>query len=126
MADFINIEFPFKDGSDGSYVNLNKDSNNAIKSDLIHLLLTQKGERFYLPDFGTNLKKHIFNQLDNISLTEIKAEVDTAILKYIPNLRVTNLNVSPSTKQDLTAIVTIEYIVTDDVFENRETITLEL
>lgn len=126
MADFINITFPFKDSNDGSYVNLNKDSNNAIKSDLMHLLLTNKGERFYLPDFGTNLKRYIFNQLDGTSLTEIKSDIDTTISKYIPKLRIINLTVEPSSENNYSAIVNIEYIVTDDVFENRDSITLKV
>lgn len=126
MSDYINIEFPFKDSSDGLFVNLNKDSNNAIKSNLIHLLLTNKGERFYLPDFGTNLKKYIFNQNDNISENEIRDEINLSISKYLPNLKITNLSVNPSTENNLTVIVNIDYVVTDDVFQTNESLTLKL
>lgn len=125
MSDYINIEFPFKDSSDGLFVNLNKDSNNAIKSNLIHLLLTNKGERFYLPDFGTNLKKYIFNQNDNISENEIRDEINISISKYLPNLKITNLSVNPSTENNLTVIVNIDYVVTDDVFQTNESLTLK-
>lgn len=126
MSDYINIEFPFKDSSDGLFVNLNKDSNNAIKSNLIHLLLTNKGERFYLPDFGTNLKKFIFNQNDNISVNEIRDEINLSISKYLPNLKVTNLSVNPSEDNNVSVIVNIDYVVTDDVFQTNESLTLKL
>lgn len=126
MSDYINIQFPFKDSSDGLFVNLNKDTNNAIKSNLIHLLLTNKGERFYLPDFGTNLKKYIFNQNDNINLNEIRDEINISVSKYMPNLKVTNLSVEFTENSDTTAIVNIDYIVTDDVFQTNESLTLKL
>lgn len=126
MSDFINIEFPFKDNSEGLFINLNKDTNNAIKSNLIHLLLTNKGERFYLPDFGTNLKKYIFNQNDRINISELRDEINLSISKYMPNLKVTNLSIDPSDNNDLTAIVKIDYIISDDVFQTNESLTLKL
>ena len=61
MADvrYINIDFPFRDSEKGFYFKLNKTDKEAIKADLLHLLLTNKGERLYMPDFGSDLK--IFN-----------------------------------------------------------------
>lgn len=126
MSEFINIQFPFNDSESGFFVKLNKDSNSAIKSDLMHLLLTNKGERFYLPDFGTNLKKFIFNQNDTLTLNSVREEIDNSISKYLPNLKVTNLTVEPIDNNDLTAIVTIDYIVTDDVFQANETLIITL
>ena len=34
----ININFPFKDSLKGFYLDLNTNSNNAVKADLAHLL----------------------------------------------------------------------------------------
>jgi hypothetical protein len=42
---FINIDFPFKDSPDGFFFNLNSTDTDAVRADLLHLLLTNKGER---------------------------------------------------------------------------------
>ena len=57
---FINIRFPFFDSEEGYFLDMNKRNKKAIKSDLMHLLMTNKGERFYSPEFGTNLKQYLF------------------------------------------------------------------
>ena len=57
---FINIKFPFKDSEKGLFIDMTQQNKRAIKSDLMHLLLTNKGERLYQPEFGTDLKKYLF------------------------------------------------------------------
>ena len=69
---FINIDFPFKDSPEGFYFNLNATDADAIRADLLHLLLTNKGERLYSPDFGSDLKKFIFEPNDSITHEQIK------------------------------------------------------
>ena len=54
------LTFPFRDSFDGKYLNLTSYSDQEIRSELIHLLLTRKGTRYYLPDFGTRLYEFIF------------------------------------------------------------------
>ena len=83
---FINIEFPFQDDNKGKLLAMNNISESAIKSDLIHLLLTNKGERLYLPSFGANLRKYIFEQNDATTQGDIKGEIQNAITQFIPNL----------------------------------------
>ena len=63
---FINIAFPFQESKRGFFVELNNSDKHAIKSDLMHLILTRKGERLYMPEFGTDLLKFIFEPNDNI------------------------------------------------------------
>jgi len=43
---YINIDFPFKDSDKGFYLNLNQTDRDAIRADLLHLLLTNKGEDY--------------------------------------------------------------------------------
>ena len=57
---FINIAFPFQDDNVKNYfLKMNNDGKQAIKSDLIHLLLTTPGDRLYLPEFGADLRRYI-------------------------------------------------------------------
>ena len=91
---YINIDFPFKDSDKGFYLNINQTDRDAIKADLLHLLLTNKGERLYLPDFGSDLKKYIFEPNDSITHEEIRDNLNDSIEKYIPNLIVNSINFS--------------------------------
>ena len=44
---------------------------NQAKDNLKNLILTRKGERLYMPDFGTNLLKFIFEPNDITTQSEI-------------------------------------------------------
>lgn len=118
MADgkFININFPFKDSSKGFFLDLNSEDSRAIKADLMHLILTRKGERLYMPDFGTNLLKYIFQPNDGVTHAEITEEISQTVKKYLPNLQVNKVTVEQSDNSDHAATVRIDYTVTDDVF----------
>ena len=69
------INFPFYDSDNGDFLKLTPTIENEVKSDLIHLLLTRKGSRYFLPDFGTRLYEYIFEQNDVTSFNLIEEEV---------------------------------------------------
>jgi len=128
MADgkYININFPFQDSSKGFFLDLNNSDSAAIKADLMHLILTRKGERLYLPDFGTNLLKYIFQPNDSATQSEIKEEISQTVKKYLPNLQVDKVNVEESENSEYAATVRIDYTVTDDVFETTDFIIINI
>jgi phage baseplate assembly protein W len=119
MADgrYINIDFPFKNSPKGFFLNLNSDSQRAIKADLMHLLLTRKGQRLYNPDFGTNLLQYIFEPNDTANLTDIKNEVTNSVKKYLPRLNIKDITVTPNEDNEYVATIRLDYTITDDAFE---------
>ncbi len=123
---FINIDFPFKDSPNGYYFKLNNNDKDAIRADLLHLLLTNKGERLYLPDFGTDLLKFIFQPNDSITQSEIKDEINQAVKKYLPNLSINKILVEESPAGEYVATVRIDYTVTDDVFESTDFVIINI
>ena len=127
---FINIEFPFQDDSKGKFLAMNNISESAMKSDLIHLLLTNKGERLYLPDFGANLRKFLFEPNETEVQSGIKEEIQTAISKYIPNLLVDEIKLvggeAGERRNEHHVLVTIDYTVTDGAFKRSDTVQIEL
>ena len=55
-----NIKFPLRDDvTTNTYFQMSTVTKEAFSSDLLLLLLTQRGERYYEPDYGTNLLKYI-------------------------------------------------------------------
>jgi phage baseplate assembly protein W len=123
---YINIDFPFKDSSHGFYLNLNSDTQRAIKADLMHLLLTRKGQRLYNPDFGTDLMKFIFEPNDNLTLEAVKAEVTASVKKYIPKITINNVIVTQSPDNDYAATIRVDYVVTDDVFDMADFVIINV
>ncbi len=45
------INFPFNDSLKGDYLSLSQNPDQEIRSNLIHLILTRRGSRYFLPDF---------------------------------------------------------------------------
>ena len=128
MADgkFININFPFQDSDKGFLLDLNSNDNAAIKADIMHLILTKKGERLYLPEFGTNLLKFIFEPNDGFTHSEIKEEITQTIKKYLSNLVIDEVKITQSEQSEYAATVRIDYTVTDDVFESTDFIIINI
>ena len=120
---YINIDFPFRDSSDGSYFKMNKTDKDAIRADLLHLLLTNKGERLYLPEFGSDLKKFIFEPNDEITHEQIKDNLNQTIIRFIPNLLINDISFRNDAIEEL-IIVELTYTVTEGTFTSTDTITL--
>lgn len=122
----INIQFPFKDSQRGFYVELTQTDKAAIKSDLMHLILTNKGERYMMPSFGTDLLKFIFHQNDILSHSTISQDIKDTVKKYLPNLQITKIDVKENPNSEYAATVRIEYIITEGVFEESDFILINV
>lgn len=120
---YINIDFPFSDSPNGYYFKLNDNDKDAIRSDLLHLLLTNKGERLYLPDFGSDLRKYIFEPNDSITHDQIKDNLNETIKRYIPNLLINEISFRNDDIQEL-IIVEVRYTVTEGTFSSTDTLEL--
>lgn len=129
------VNFPFGDGDNGELLKLTKTPESEIKTNLIHLLLTRKGSRYYLPDFGTNLYQYIFEPLDDITMGKIEDEIIDAVEKYIPNLTIDKIIIEKFYDQiefvdndrlQHTIKINLEYTVNSRTFQSTGTVTLLL
>lgn len=66
---------------------------DQVKSDLLVLLLTEPGERVMLPEFGTSLKKFLFEQNDSIVYQQVREEIARAISTWEPRIAVQDIYV---------------------------------
>lgn len=92
------INFPFRQSQVGKYLSLSETTDEEIRTDLVHLLLTRRGSRYYLPNFGTRLYEFIFEPLDGATFEEIRAEIEEQVATYIPNLTINSITVEPYTE----------------------------
>lgn len=123
---FINIAFPFQNSDNGFFVKLNSTDASAVKSDLMHLILTQKGERLYDPEFGTKLLKFIFEPQDGYTFSQIQDEITTVVSKYLPKLTINKVNITEATDNDHLVTVRIDYSITDDVFTAEDFVVITI
>ncbi len=144
------INFPFRDSKDGRYLDLSKTPDKELRTDLIHLLLTRKGTRYFLPDFGTRLYEYIFEPLDGPTFSDIENEIRDSIRNYMPNLQVISITIEPASlgledkgytinqynerefkvtnisTLEHTAKIKIDYKITDSAFESQDFIILNI
>lgn len=123
---YININYPFKNSPKGFFLDLNNTDADAIKADLMHLILTRKGQRLYNPDFGTDLLRFIFEPEDGMTLAGIKEEIVTVVKRYLPKLQITNISVTQSTDSNYAAVLQINYTITDDVFTTSDVVIVNI
>jgi phage baseplate assembly protein W len=100
------VTFPFRDSFDGKYLDTTDFDTEEIRSNLIHLLLTRKGSRYFLPEFGTRLYEYIFEPLDGPTFNQIEAEIRDSIETFIPNLQVNSISVTAASEEEFTSAPT--------------------
>tara|TARA_R110000868_G_scaffold331582_5_gene592558 strand:- start:639 stop:1025 length:387 start_codon:yes stop_codon:yes gene_type:complete len=123
---YININYPFKNSEKGFLLDLNGTDSGAIKADLMHLILTQKGQRLYMPDFGTDLLKYIFEPSDSKTFSDMKTDIKATVKRYIPNLIVKEIIVDQDTNNEHKASIRIDYSISDDVFVEEDFVIINL
>ena len=58
---FYGIKYPFTNqDAENYYVDLNSSVKDKVKSTLMHIIFTPKGQRYRKPDFGTNVIQYLF------------------------------------------------------------------
>ena len=65
-----------------------------IKNNIEQLILTEKGERLMIPQFGMSLRRFLFQPITEELFTEIKYEILNAITRFAPEVAVRRLRVT--------------------------------
>jgi phage baseplate assembly protein W len=68
----IGISLPFGRSGTNQLFNKTYNTKDQIKSNFINLLLTNKGERILNPEFGSNLRQLLFENITSITEENIK------------------------------------------------------
>jgi len=118
-----NIKFPLTDDVvTNTFFQLTQVTKDALRSDLVLLLLTQRGERYYEPDYGTNLLKYLFEPNDTSTAQDIEEEIKRTVSLYIPVLTINkvtfNWNVDDSGEPipETQLNVNVKFTYSEDVF----------
>lgn len=110
MADFAGMGYPIVTNPKG-YFPVTK-GVDLIKGDLLCLLLTNPGERVMMPQFGTPLRKLVFEPNDSILAERARQMISDSISRWEPRIVVKAINVMTGVDKD--------FLNKDDDLTNRE------
>jgi phage baseplate assembly protein W len=78
--------------------------NNPLNSDLIvlknetaiarsirNIVFTLPGEKFFNPNFGSRVSRSLFENVDEISASNIRDEIATSIVNFEPRVELKNI-----------------------------------
>jgi phage baseplate assembly protein W len=101
----IGVSLPFN--APGVF-NKTYSTKEQIKSNLINLLLTDKGERIMNPEFGADLRRSLFDNITTTSIDLLRVKIIDAINIFIPEVELENVNIESNVDYN-TLNVTIDY-----------------
>lgn len=127
----IGVSFPFTESREGDYLKLTKTASEEVKSNLVHLLMTTKGERYFLPQFGTNLRQYLFDPQSEENDADIRKEIYDAAETFMPNIKIKAINITHfGNDSDLAEnkkyriVISIDYRVLSGNFDFTDNATL--
>ena len=101
---FKGIAYPLTKHQQGFFHHANDDMSQ-IKSNLATIILTEPGERIFIPYFGTSLRKTNLNQPLELAKSEVKMKVATSIKKWEKRVQVTDVIIDFSKDEEGNKII---------------------
>ncbi|MBO6133531.1 MAG: GPW/gp25 family protein [Lachnospiraceae bacterium] len=91
---------------------------SSVKESIYIILMTQKGERWIHPDFGTKSMSYVFTDISLTRLTMMQRELRDDILEFEPRVDWVEVNIEPQSELGR-LIINIEYhIIEEDAYDN--------
>jgi phage baseplate assembly protein W len=88
----VGISIPFNAPNVFSSTYTTKD---AIRNNLLNFFLTNTDERYLNPNFGSNLRSKLFEQMEQQNIDGLQQAIQDAIAKYFSNINVEQLDITP-------------------------------
>jgi len=95
MAEPIGVRIPIRLGNTG-FFEQTLTSIDEAKSNMYNLLLTQKGERYMQPEFGTRIYSKLFEQITTSIKDEIETDITDAVGMWLPYVELMKVDVDIS------------------------------
>lgn len=100
------LAFPFRIGSDGRTEQVSTIEDH-VRDELIQLILTNLGERLFLPEFGGGVRRLVFEGINDETASMTKAMLTQAITRWMGH-RITLEDLQVTTENE-TIEVEIKY-----------------
>lgn len=124
---YFGVKYPFRnEGVQHFYVDANESISDKVKSQLVHIVFTPKGQRIRNPEFGTDLIKFIFSPSDGMSWEAVKTEISESVTRWSNNLSLRNIEVVKNEEDEHEIYVRLDYSVTEGNKTTNDSVVIEL
>ena len=108
------IKYPFKsEGFQNFYIDANSSIKEKVRSQLMHIVFTPKGQRIRNPEFGTDLIKFIFEPNDKITWESVKNEVTESVKRWATNISLNDIQIVKNEENESEIYVRLDYSVSE-------------
>tara|TARA_R100000008_G_C3576943_1_gene165863 strand:- start:1142 stop:1600 length:459 start_codon:yes stop_codon:yes gene_type:complete len=121
----IGIDLPIRksENKDGFFAST-KTTIKAVKNNIANLIQTNTGERLFQPRLGLNLRRFLFEQINNEIVLQIQNEILDALETWLPFVEVSDIQVSDDNnklnvniifniKQDPDTLDSVQVVITE-------------
>lgn len=106
------IKYPFtQDDYQNFFVDANTTEKDKVRSQIMHVIFTPKGQRIRMPEFGTDLIKYIFSPSDSESWESVKNEITSSVQRFVPNVILNDVRVVQSDDERAEIFVRMDYTI---------------
>lgn len=109
---YFGIRYPFTyQNEEMLYLDLNEKIEDGMLSEILHVVLTPKGQRLRMPQFGTDLIKYIFSQNDQTTWDDVKSEIIRSVSEYVPSASLLDVRIMTDDNDDNKILLYLNYKV---------------
>ena len=89
-------------------------NESAISRSIKNLVFTQKGEKFFDPDFGSEIFASLFENIDEVTAITIQDDIEYMIKMHEPRVKLINVESIPNYDNNQFDVVIVYQIIGAD------------
>ena len=94
-------------------------NENAIARSIRNIVFTLPGEKFFDQNFGSNVTRSLFENIDDISASLIQEEIETSIQNYEPRVELISVKAYPDVDNGSFDVTIIYRVVGADILPQQ-------
>ena len=111
---YMGIKYPFtSEGFQNFYIDANSSIKEKVRSQLMHIVFTPKGQKIRDPEFGTDLIKFIFEPNDSVTWESVKNEVTESVKRWATNIIINDIQVVKNEENEAEIYVRLDYSLSE-------------
>ena len=121
------IKFPFtNEGEENYFIDTNMTLKDKVRSLIMHVIFTPKGQKLRDPNFGTNLIKYIFEPNEKSSWDKIKEEIGNTLSDHVKGISLDNIEVIQSDEEVSAIYCKVQYSISNGITSTSDSIAIKL
>jgi phage baseplate assembly protein W len=120
----LSITYPIKESEENFLFMTDKTSGKAYSSDLLLLMTTEIGERWYYPEYGWNYKKYLFEENIEINHSNIETDIQATVARFIPDLTISKVNIYNDEANQNIIYLELHYTYESSGYEKNDAISI--